>query len=91
MDGRAIPVIRLSIENMKHAIIQHMGVEGSELSDYIGEQCDKAVADYPWERTVKEVVNAAIQKGLERYFSCGPGYKAVEAAIEAALEELDGD
>ncbi len=89
MNSEAVPVIRLEVANLKHAIMHHMGIAGSDLSEAIGEKVDKAVADYPWDETVKKVVDESIRSALSRYFTYGEGYKAIEGAIDAALDQMN--
>ena len=89
MRSEAMPIIRLEVENLKHAIVTHMGCIGSELGDRIAAEVDKAVEQYPWESTVKKVVEQSIYKALERHFTYGRGFKAIEGAIEAALSDVN--
>jgi hypothetical protein len=43
MNYEAVPVIRLEIEGMKHSILQHLGVVGSELGKNLEGEIEKAL------------------------------------------------
>ena len=87
MDLRNVPIIRLEIEELKSTIQSQLGVRGSELGTIISEQIDKAFADYPFERKVKEIVYEQMTKAIESYFKYGKGSDAINAAVSTLFEE----
>lgn len=89
MRAEAIPEIRLTVNRMKATIVQYLGAAGSELGETMSKQIDDAIANYPWEREVKEIVHKAIHDHVENYFKWGKGHCDLRDAIEKAFENMD--
>ena len=81
MNYDAMPRLRFEIESMKSTILTHLGTHGSELGEMIDKSIDGAIRNYPFDEKVKNIVNEAISRQLERYFSYGDGAKAIEETI----------
>ena len=88
MDSNAVPLIRLEIENLKHAIIRHMGAVGSELGERLSEQIDKAIEEYPWEEQVKKITHEAIDDTIERYFKHGHGMTVLYRVLDDSIRGM---
>lgn len=88
MISETMPVIRLEIQHMKHAIIQHMGLLGSELGDRIEEEVEKAVINYPWEQEVSKIFNQALNDQITSYFKWGKGGEIIKKAVCEGFKNL---
>lgn len=91
MNIDAMPLIRLEVESMKHAIISHLGVHGSELGKILDAEIQKAIDTYPWESSVAEIVHDALHSEIERYFRFGEGRKAIQQSVEESLLGSKGE
>lgn len=89
MDYRAMPILKFEIENLRHAVMSHMGVVGSEMGDAIEAQFKKAVDEFPWEATVRRLAFEAMTTAIENHFNYGAGRKAIDKAIDEALASLE--
>ena len=84
MRAEAIPIIRLEIDHMKHAIASALGIEGSDLEEFINEEIENQLAilvkdEIP--RMVRDAIVQCTQDSLKSYFSYGDGAKAINDAI----------
>ncbi len=91
MDNANMPVIRLTIEQMKASILTHLGIRNSELGELIESQIDRAMEVYPWEEEVNRIVNKQITETIEAYFKYGQGSTAIKEAITEALSGVVQD
>ena len=85
MRADAIPVIRLEIDHMKHAIAAALGIEGSDLEDVINREIENQLgllitSEIP--RLVKDTIMGCVQSEVKSYFTCGDGAKAIEEAVK---------
>lgn len=88
MKFEATPVIRLEIENMRHAIVHRMGVAGSQLGEYMNAEIQRQIDSYPWEEKVRAAVHGAITDAIEAHFKYGKGYQVLRDAIDASLADI---
>lgn len=89
MDFGAIPVIKLEVESMRHAILHHMGLAGSELGEHLSAEIQRAVNEYPWKERVDATVRQALDEAIDGFFRYGRGRQAINKAIDDALEHLN--
>jgi hypothetical protein len=90
MNYEAMPRIRLEVEQMKSAIIFHLGVHGSELGELLDKEITGAINSYPWGSEVTRIVHTALKDKIEWYFKYGKGAKAVEEAVEEGFKAATG-
>jgi len=88
MNYEAMPLVRIQVENMKHSILNHMGVIGSEYAEALDEQIQKALNDYPWEQEVKRIVREEVTAQIQGFFKYGNGHRAISESIEEAFKNL---
>jgi len=88
MHSKGMPLIRIQVEHMKHAIIEHMGLVGSELGERIGEEVDKAIIAYKWEERIHGIVHNTLNTEIAHYFNYGKGNKIIKEAIAKGFEIL---
>lgn len=84
---QAFPVIKIEIEEMKHAILHHFNAYQSKLSDYVREQIEIAIQCYDFESEVKKAVDGVITQALEQYFKWGDGNKLISKTLTEALNK----
>ena len=92
MNYDAMPQIRLEVEHMKHSILHHLGVAGSQLGECLEKEIQAAIETYPWQHRVTEIVHHAIDDYVKAYWSYGKGSKRITQAIDDAFSQrLDDD
>ena len=89
MDFDTIPIIKMEIERLRSTIMAHLGVHGSELGEAISEQIDQAIADYPFNAKVREIVYTQVTKSIESYFAYGHGNKVIKDAIDSIFTDMN--
>lgn len=85
MRAEAIPVIRLEIDHMKHAIVSALGIKGSDLEEAISTEIEKAVREIAVTKIpnmVRETLLVCVQDSLTNYFKYGEGRIAIDEAIK---------
>lgn len=87
MKYEAIPLLKLTVENMKHQIISHLGIHGSELGKALDKEISRAVELFPWEEKVTEIVFDALNNHIENFFRYGKGSIAIQEAVEEGFKE----
>ena len=85
MDAQFVPVIRLSVERMKDAVIQHMGVFGSDLGEVIETEMQKQIDSFDTEELVKKAVQEAISDEIASLFQYGEGRKIIQHIVSKSL------
>ena len=85
MNIEAMPIIRLTVEGMKHQILAYIGANGSELGDKIEAEVTKAINSYPWDKDVEKIVHELIEEAVIRFFKYGKGGVAIDKAISEAF------
>ena len=88
MNFEAMPIIRLEIERLNHAVQSMLGASGSELGDAIGHQIDKAVSEYDLEGEVKRIVNKSITESIEHYMLHGAAKDAINNMVATAFADI---
>lgn len=92
MNSEFVPIIRLSVEGMKEAIIHSMGLRGCELSEVISKKINEGLdkLDFSFESEIKTTIGRVITKEIENYFSYGDGNVAIKQAVsEMFLKQGD--
>jgi len=88
-----IPVIRLTVESMKHSILKALSeyelLLGKELRDAVEAFCTPEHIQGIMQREVQAVLTAAIRDEVDRYYRRGDGRAAVEQAVHDALHRWD--
>ena len=88
MNASAIPIIKITVENMKAQVLSHLGLIGSELGDAIESEIEKAIELYPWEAQVKEIVHSAISSSIDGYFKYGDGASIIGDVVKNSFKNL---
>jgi hypothetical protein len=94
-DYDSIPIVRLELERMKFQIVTML----SSYTDELNANIQRAVDDYCTDENlhavvrdaVKTTLNNVIKEQVNRYFTYGAGYRAVERAVKDGLENIVGD
>ena len=87
MNYESVPIIRFEIENLKHQVATMLGIIGSELNDAISSEMEKAVADYDFEKEVRQAVNECLNEAIHNYWKYGKGREAIQQAVKEAIEK----
>lgn len=82
--------IRLSVERMRHTIVQAIGSHSAELETAIQENVEKALAEFDWyeeirrtaEQELRRIVNNAVSSAIYQAME-SPDVKAALASIAA--------
>ena len=86
-----IPVIRLEIEGMKHAVIhamtRHLAQMDSEIQAAVEHACKPEHISALIETTARGEIAKAVKSEIENFYRYGPGRKAIKEAVVRALEE----
>ena len=82
------PVIKFEVEHMKHTLMAHLGLCGSELGECVSAAMDRAVESYPWEQNVTNIVHSVLTHEIERYFTYGPGKDLISQAVSAGFATM---
>lgn len=88
-----IPVIRLTVESMKHSILTALSeyemTVAKELRDAVETVCTPEYIQEIMRREVQSVLAQAIRDEVDRYYRHGDGRAAVEQAVHDALHRWD--
>lgn len=87
MDIRNLPIIKFEIEGIRSTIAAQLGVRNSEFGDVLQQEIEKAVADYPFEAKVREIVYSCMTQSIQNYFSYGEGAKAIKQSVSDIFEK----
>ena len=88
MDSRARPTIRMELDHLRHTIVQHMGVAGSELDEHLKSAVERAFDNLDLKDYVVDVVNEEIKNAIDSFFKYGDGRKFIDAAIVEGIGEM---
>jgi len=88
MNYEALPKIRLEVESMKHAILQHIGVVGSDLGERLSKEIEHSIESYPWQTEVDIIVHTAITNHIQEYFKYGDGREMIKGALSEAFSKV---
>ena len=86
MDSGMMPTIRLEVDNMKAAIMHHMGLRNDDYAKAIDEAITKQLIEFDFEGELKRVMNKVVAEEIHNYFSYGPGNQAIREGVREAIE-----
>lgn len=87
MDGRALPVIRVTLDHMKHEIASFLGIRGSEMSKMIEEAIDTQLLKELDPKRIAGLIDEQIDKAVASYFTYGEGAEIINKLV---ITELSG-
>jgi len=86
MNHNEIPVVRLTVEQMKHQILHYLPGFHEQIRDQVEAEIESALANYDFGAEVESAVHEALNNGLKRYFGFGgDGHKAIQEAVNVLL------
>ena len=88
MNLRAIPIVKLELEGMKHSILTHLGLATNELSEAVSAQIEKAIESFDFSDAVLRASSGAIAETIEDYFKYGQGRQFIQQAIQDAFSKM---
>ena len=88
MKSEMVPIIKFEVEHMKHTLMAHLGLCGSELGGYVAAAMGRAVENYPWEQNVTNIVHSVLTYEIEQYFTHGPGKDLISQAVSAGFATM---
>lgn len=87
----SIPIIRLEIEGMRHAIVaavgKHLAEMDSDIQVAIENICTPEHVTDIIKKTASAEIDAAIKSEIEQFYRYGPGREVIKKAVH---ETLDG-
>jgi len=87
MDTSSVPIIKLELEGMKHRIMTHLGVHGSELGDIINAGIDRAIKSYDFDDKVLSTVHEVLNTEIDNFLKYGGGRVVIREAVAKTLNE----
>jgi hypothetical protein len=87
MDNEAVPIIRLEVQNLKHAVLSHMGVIGSQLGEMIEARIDESINTMPIDTLINDAIKECIEDVIRDYFTKGEGYKAIKESVNKSFKK----
>ena len=80
-----LPMIKLEIQEMKHAIMHHFTAYQSKLNDAVQEQLEKVIESYDYETAIVKAATECIDGAIESFFKYGEGRKIIAETLNEAL------
>lgn len=91
MNPGALPIIRLEVEGVRHAIIHAFAESQFELTDFVAaavtEFCTPERVTKIVQAKTKEVVDAVIREEIDRFFRYGKGREVIREAVNRMLDK----
>ena len=81
----SFPIIRLEIQEMKHAILHHFSVHQMNVSNAVAEQIEKVIAAYDYEGAVVKAATEVLDGAIESFFKFGAGREMIRDSLNVAL------
>ncbi len=82
-----LPAVRFTIEGLKTKVLHAVSMLTDEMDFAIQAQVEKAIAEFNWEREVRQLTVTCIRSQLEHYFKYGEGYTQIKSAIESGFAD----
>ncbi len=78
--------VRLTVEGMRHEIIQYLSGKFSEMEDALPESIDRAIADFDMEGEIRRIVHEEMRSRIRSQVGRwgGEHRKKIEDAVKAA-------
>jgi len=83
-----LPLIRLEIEEMKHAILHHFNLYQKDVSDTVKKEIEKSIKEFDFVNAVKKATEEILQSEIEAYFKYGEGFKMIQESIKETLNKV---
>lgn len=91
MNIEQMPIFKFELENMREKISYMLLERSNEFDKMLQPALEKAIAEYPLEQKVKDIVNATLTTEIENYFKYGQGNQSIKAIIENAFGSATND
>ncbi len=95
MRDSGVPIIRLEVEGMRHAILTAFTEQAVKTDAYVRAEVERYCAPANIEQIIRtaarEALDSAIKQEVDSFFRYGEGRKAVAAAVKAKLLEKYSD
>lgn len=88
MDANFMPVVKLTVQGMTANIMNALGVNGSDLGEYLNAAIEKAVADLDYDRIVRDTIETKVSEEIRSYFTYGRGGKDITLAVTEAMDKI---
>lgn len=93
-DFQGLPIIKIEIERMRHAICKVMGEHETKIDTYVNESIDRYVnggqLQSDIDRHVNDSIRHALKEQIDNFFRCGEGRAAIAGiVIDRLSAELD--
>ena len=86
MDGTEIPIVKLTIDHMRHSILQ--ALDPDLLSQQLEKSCRKALMEINFEKTIKFYVQALLDDVLQSDEICEPIREYLGEQLQKATEKI---
>ena len=88
MNFDAVPIIKIELENMRHSIMAHLGIVGSELSEILDKKIQEAIESYDFSGKVNAIVSTVITEAIEYCFRYGGGRQCINETVNDVLNQF---
>jgi hypothetical protein len=85
MDYKAMPIIRVEIECLKHDIAMFLGVHGSELGEQIEKGIETAIRNYDFDGNICKIVHDIITEDIKNFYKYHEGRNIIRDAVYKIL------
>jgi hypothetical protein len=79
------PVIRLTVEGMRHEILHALSKYNDGFDEYLDRETKRAVETFNFGDVIAAETQAAIRSEVKAFFSYGAGRKMIREAFQKAM------
>lgn len=81
-------IIRVELEHMKHAMLQHLSNYSEAISKYVEQALERQIETFDYGAAVRTAAEKAIDVAIRGYFQWGNGNSMINDAIVSALSQI---
>lgn len=84
----SLPIIKIEIEQMRHAIMHAFTEHQFQVSEEVERQLEHVIQNYNYEAAIRDAAYKAMDEAIKNYFGYGEGYQIIHSAINESLNKM---
>lgn len=82
------PLVRLELDRMKISFLHYFSDYQEKISNSVKQEIENAIAEFDFEKSVRDIAKNVIDQAIKDYFSYGGGSKIIKNSVFESLENI---